>query len=90
MKLNIYDYQNKPTKIDTGKRPIAYIEVSVISGDEVVEVHYTNGLSKRFDSSDTRWCGFLDAEYRVTNKNLEDWIKKETIGGDIAYSRIPD
>lgn len=90
MKFNIYDYQNKPTKIDTGKRPIAYIEVSVISGDEVVEVHYTNGLSKRFDSSDTRWCGFLDAEYRVTNKNLEDWIKKETIGGDIAYSRIPD
>lgn len=90
MKFNIYDYQNKPTKVDTGKRPIAYIEVSVISGDEVVEVHYTNGLSKRFDSSDTRWCGFLDAEYRVTNKNLEDWIKKETIGGDIAYSRIPD
>ena len=90
MKFNIYDYQNKPTKIDTGKRPIDYIEVSVISGDEVVEVHYTNGLSKRFDSSDTRWCGFLDAEYRVTSKNLEDWIKKESIGGDIAYSRIPD
>lgn len=90
MKFNIYDYQNKPTKIDTGKRPIDYIEVSVISGDEVVEVHYTNGLSKRFDSSDTRWCGFLDAEYRVTSKNLKDWIKKESIGGDIAYSRIPD
>lgn len=90
MKFNIYDYQNKPTKIDTGKRPIDYIEVSVISGDEVVEVHYTNGLIKRFDSSDTRWCGFLDAEYRVTNKDLEDWIKKETVGGDIAYSRIPD
>lgn len=90
MKFNIYDYQNKPTKVDTGKRQIDYIEVSVLSGDEVVEIHYTNGLSKRFDSSDTRWCGFLDAEYRVTNKNLEDWIKKETIGGDIAYSRIPD
>ena len=35
MKFNIYDYQNKPTKVDTGKRPIYYIEVSVISGDEV-------------------------------------------------------
>lgn len=43
MKFNIYDYQNKPTKVDTGKRPIDYIEVSVISGDEVIEVHYTNG-----------------------------------------------
>ena len=94
MKFNIYDYQNKPTKVDTGKRPIDYIEVSVISGDEVIEVHYSKGCShgliKRFDSSDTRWDGFLDAEYRVTNKNLEDWIKKETVGGDIAYSRIPD
>lgn len=46
--------------------------------------------NKTFDSSDTRWMGFLDAEYRVTSKNLEDWIKKESIGGDIAYSRIPD
>lgn len=90
MKFNIYDYQNKPTKVDTGKRPIDYIEVSVISGDEVIEVHYTNGKNKTFDSSDTRWMGFLDAEYRVTSKNLEDWIKKESIGGDIAYSRIPD
>lgn len=90
MKFNIYDYQNKPTKVDTGKRPIDYIEVSVISGDEVIEVHYTKGKNKTFDSSDTRWMGFLDAEYRVTSKNLEDWIKKESIGGDIAYSRIPD
>ena len=81
MKFNIYDYQNKPTKIDTGKRPIAYIEVSVISGDEVVEVHYTNGLSKRFDSSDTRWCGFLDTDSRVGSAGA--W--GTNIGIDVTY-----
>lgn len=30
MKFNIYDYQNKPTRIDTGDREIEYIDVYVI------------------------------------------------------------
>lgn len=43
MKFNIYDYQNKPTRIDTGDREIEYIDAYVISGDEVVDIHFNGG-----------------------------------------------
>lgn len=89
MKFNIYDYQNKPTRIDTGDREIEYIDVHVISGDEVVDIHFNGGAWRR-DSSKGRLIDFNDAHYRVEKENIEEWIKKASAGGDIAYSRIPD
>lgn len=89
MKLKIYDYQNKPTRIDTGNREIEYIDVWVISGDEVVEINFGNGTWRR-DSSEGRLIDFNDAHYRVTKENLEDWINKASEGGNIAYRRIID
>ena len=87
MKLKIYNYENKPKRIDTGKRVVDYIEVWVVSGDEVVEIHFNGGTWQR-DSHNRRCTDFSDAHYIVKKENLEDWIRKASEGGDIAYNRI--
>ena len=43
MKFNIYDYQNKPTRIDTGDREIEYIDDVDDVGDGIVDILYIDG-----------------------------------------------
>lgn len=43
MKFNIYDYADNPLAIDTGNKEINSITVTVLSGDETINILYKDG-----------------------------------------------
>ena len=61
MIFKIYDYDNNPKLIDLpiSEDEISCIEITVLSGDEIVEVTAENGDSFTFDSSESRVIDFL-------------------------------
>ena len=61
------------------------IQVTVISGDEVVEVRYENGNTVIFDCGEGRLIDFYDGSYIVPKKKIETWSNTK---GD-AYDREP-
>lgn len=88
MKFNIYDYNNQPKEIDTGNKEIDIINVTVISGDEVITIYYTDGTSESFDSSEDRRINYFDDSYIIFQKDLSKWIKSANdTHGTISYNR---
>lgn len=89
MKFNIYDYDNQPKEIDTGNKEIKIICVTVISGDEIITIYYTDGSSESYDSSENRHIDYFDDSYMVFQKDLSKWIKSANDAhGQISYNRI--
>ena len=77
MIFNIYDFNGRTTKVDTGDKVIKDIFVQVLSGDEVVTVDYDDGTSKIFDSSHNRTVDYVDGSYILYPNNLQDWVNFE-------------
>lgn len=88
VKFDIYDYDNGVTtctipnyEIDDIKR----IDVTVLSGDETVDVVFKDGSIFDFDASETRAMNFYDGSYTIDEKeDIEKWLnfvpsKKEPI-----------
>lgn len=74
MKTKIYDYANNAREIKIKDKPIDYIFVEVITGDEVVTIHYTDGTQETFDSCDFRNTNFNDGCYIVKGSDIEKWL----------------
>ena len=88
MKFNIYDYNNRPTKIDTGNKKIKELEVLVLSGDEIVTIRYEDGSEEMYDSSYTRCIDYFDDKYTVTKENIRKWIRSAMSTNEtISYNR---
>ena len=90
--IKIYDFLNEEKIIPTTK-PIDSIEVSVISGDEVITINYKDGTSESHDASDDRYLDLYDGFYIVFEDQLEDWaaIGLDDLDEDddyISYKRL--
>ena len=90
--IKIYDFLNEE-KIISITKPIDSIEVSVISGDEVITINYQDGTSENHDASDDRYLDLYDGFYIVFEDQLEDWsaIGLDDLDEDddyISYKRL--
>ena len=78
--LKIMNYEDK--KFDTGIpiEDIEYIDVCVLTGDEVVIIHCKDSRHK-FDSADLadnhRIKDYFDASYTVDKSELADWSNRK-------------
>lgn len=80
MIFKIYDYDNNPKLIDlpVSEDKISCIEITIMSGDEIVEVTTENGDSFTFDSSESRVIDFFDGEYSIDNpQTISSWLHWE-------------
>ena len=90
--IKIYDFLNEE-KIIPITKPIDSIEVSVISGDEIITINYKDGTSENHDASDDRYLDLYDGFYVVFEDQLEDWaaIGLDELDEDddyISYKRL--
>lgn len=74
MYLRIYDYKNRAKDIELPDKEIQTIEVTVLSGDEVVEVTFKDGSVEEYDSSDSRLMDFYDGSYEVAEDMIKKWM----------------
>ena len=74
MIINIVDYKDERIKVDIGDiENIDYIDVDVLSGDEVITVWYKDGTYKDLDSSQCRLADYYDGDYEVPSEQIEKW-----------------
>lgn len=78
MKFKIYDYNNKATVVEIPDKPINYIHVVVLSGDETGVVYFKDGTTQSFDASDCRNTRYFDGEYDVLGKVVGEWIATDS------------
>ena len=80
--IKILNYNAESFDTGCAIEDVDHIEVSVISGDELIDIHLKNGDTRFFDSADLadnrRIYGFYDGSYTVTSKNLERWNKRKS------------
>lgn len=74
MRFKIYDYDNVATDIDVGDKPIDYIHVVILSGDETGVVYFKDGTTQSFDASECRNTDYFDGEYDVLGSVVDEWI----------------
>ena len=74
MKFKIYDYDNKASVVEIPDKPIDYIHVIVLSGDETGIVYFKDGTAQSFDASDCRNTNCFDDEYIVDDMYIKEWI----------------
>lgn len=74
MRFKIYDYLDNPTLIDTGNKKIKFLKVSVITGNEVVDIHYKDGTIKKYYSNENERKKYFYGRYIIPGNKIEEWI----------------
>lgn len=88
IKFNIYNFMNEATEVETEDKEIKFIMVSVISGDEFIHIHYTDGTKSHY-KSDVALVDYYDGGYVVSKEDIQKWIDLEkTAQGTISYYRL--
>lgn len=86
MKFTITDYDGKETICEIpNERTIESIAVTILSGDEIVDVALDDGTVMSFDSSVWRLTDFYDGSYVVTKKRLNEWF---ALSDESSYGRM--
>lgn len=88
MKFNIYNYNNEPTEVDTGDKEILFINVILISGDEIIRVYYKDQTTETYDSGRMRFHNLYDYSYILLPEDIEEWSLLEKLDDEIPISRI--
>ncbi len=70
MTIDIYDYAGKAKSVSFDVEHLEIAIMRIISGDEVLELLYPNGVEEVFDSSDSRLLSFDDGFEIVFNRAL--------------------
>ena len=78
MKFKIYDYDNEKVEVEVPDKPIDYIHVVVLSGDETGTIYFKDGTTQSFDASDCRNTSYFDGEYDVLGKVVDEWIATDS------------
>lgn len=74
-KTCIFDYDGRMRSIELKSVDIIAISVTILSGDETIDVYYEDGTVEHFDSCDTRTQSFFDGNYVVMGDKLKKWYK---------------
>ena len=79
--IEIIDYEGNRYPIGIEIDNVKYIDVTVISGDEIFIVTQHNGSVTRFDaecfSNHYRALDFYDGSYRVEEEKIIEWMGRE-------------
>ena len=80
--LEIMNYEGHTFNTGVPINNIKFIDVTVISGDEIVNIYCEDGTKFNFDSADfaknPMVYNFYDGSYSVPNCDLEDWSLRES------------
>lgn len=90
MKFKIYDYKNRVTEVEVPDKPIQFILVNILSGDETGTVYFEDDTSQAFDASSNRSEDAFDGSYVVKGDEVNKWatIHLFTAGHDTkSYKR---
>ena len=74
-KTCIFDYDDNTRTIEFKSVGIIAISVTILSGDETIDVYYEDGTVEHFDSCDTRTVNYFDGNYVVMGEKLKKWYK---------------
>ena len=74
-KTCIFDYDGNTRTIEFKSVGIIAISVTILSGDETIDVYYEDGTVEHFDSCDTRTENYFDGNYVVMGEKLKKWYK---------------
>ena len=85
----IFDYGNRARSVELKPVAIIAISVTILSGDETIDVYYEDGTVEYFDSSDNRIEDHFDGNYVVMGDKLKEWYRFTKFLGrlDISYAR---
>ena len=87
MDIIAYEYDNTAVTFEIpDNKKIKYISVTILSGDEVVYVYFTDGDRVKFDSSRTRFIADYDGSYRVPTERVNEWLNWKPSGHRMWYS----
>ena len=71
----IFDCNNIARSVELKPVAIIAISVTILSGDETIDVYYEDGTVEYFDSSDDRIEDHFDGNYVVLGDKLKEWYK---------------
>ena len=78
--LKIYDYRDYLFDTKVPLSEIEEIDVTIISGDEIVSIITTSGNAKTFDAAflakNPRLLSFYDGSYIVNKEKIPEWINR--------------
>lgn len=88
----IFDYGDRWHDCELKPINIIAISVTILSGDETIDVYYEDGTVEYFDSCDNRIENHFDGNYVVMGDEITKWFNfKKYLGhNDIAYKRQGD
>lgn len=80
--MHILDYKNKCMNLPIDLTKVDEIMVTILTGDEVVDILYLDGTSDHYDSSEERYTSYFDGSYipysiRRGIDYYNDWLKRE-------------
>lgn len=77
MKIFLYTYNGKRTIYDLGRDDVVALHVSVLSGDEVATVVFSDGSTEKYDSAtdNPRIENRFDGDYTLTtDREIKRWL----------------
>ena len=85
-KVNILDYSGKRTEIEIDNfETVGAIDLTVVSGDEILTVIRKDFTVEKYDSSNDRTTDYFDGEYRIYKEGEEqnmiddkEWQNRKT------------
>lgn len=90
MELYIYNSESVPTKVNIRDKEILFINVILISGDEIIRVYYKDQTTETYDSGRMRFHNLYDYSYILLPEDIEEWslLEKFNDEDEIPISRI--
>ena len=79
--LKIFNYEGKSFDTEIPVSEIEELNVTILSGDEVVTITKTNGRVETFDAAtlaeNPRFMNFYDGNYIVEKDKIREWLQRE-------------
>lgn len=72
MLITIHDFAGRPKTIKITKK-VKFAYIIILSGDQVLTVHYEDGTKEKFDSSNNRITDYYDDDYEVKLEDGKDF-----------------
>lgn len=77
-----YDWQKRPVPITLSRKhildDISFINVIVVSGDEILDIYYDDFTHQKVDCGPTRIRDFYDGSYIVWPADITRWLERKS------------
>ena len=80
--IKIMNYNSETFDTGIAIEDVDHIHVTVVSGDELLDIHLKNGEVVFFDSADLannrRFIDYYDGSYSVDQEDFENWNQRKS------------